>query len=104
MRLTLADKEVFQILALLYENETKDNKILSNKIRKQWNKPIKLTKKNATKKAIEFKQQATKNKIQNAINLMRLEGEKITIYSVAKKAGVSYNSAKKYSYIFLKSN
>ena len=37
-----------------------------------------------------------KKKIENAVNLLRMEGKAITPYSVAKKAGVSYNTARKY--------
>ena len=41
-------------------------------------------------------QAKTKEKIHNAINLLKLEGKEITAYRVAKEAGVSYNTAKKY--------
>ncbi len=41
-------------------------------------------------------QAKTKEKIQNAINLLKLEGKEITAYRVAKTAGVSYNTARKY--------
>ncbi len=41
-------------------------------------------------------QQRTKEKIQNAVNLLKMEGKEITPYRVAKEAGVSYNTAKKY--------
>ena len=48
------------------------------------------------KKAREALQAKTKEKIQNAINLLKLEGKEITAYRVAKEAGVSYNTARKY--------
>jgi len=48
------------------------------------------------KKAREALQAKTKEKIQNAINLLKMEGKEITPYRVAKEAGVSYNTAKKY--------
>lgn len=41
-------------------------------------------------------QQRTKEKIQNAVNLLKMEGKDITPYRVAKVAGVSYNTARKY--------
>ena len=41
-------------------------------------------------------QAKTKEKIQNAINLLKMQGEEITAYRVAKTAGVSYNTARKY--------
>jgi len=50
----------------------------------------------AAKRATAVRQKRTKEKIQNAINLLKLEGKEITAYAVAKVAGVSYNTAKKY--------
>jgi len=38
----------------------------------------------------------TKAKIQNAINLLRIEGKETTPYQVAKTAGISFVTAKKY--------
>jgi hypothetical protein len=35
-------------------------------------------------------------KIENAINILKLYNKKITIYGVAKEAGISYNTAKKH--------
>lgn len=49
-----------------------------------------------TKTATEARTKKAKEKIQNAINLMRLENEKLTYYSIAKKAEVSYLTVKKY--------
>ncbi|WP_024790709.1 hypothetical protein [Lebetimonas sp. JS085] len=37
----------------------------------------------------------TKEKIQNAVNLLRLQGKPVNAYQVAKLSGVSYNTAKK---------
>jgi len=53
-------------------------------------------KRNATAKATDGRVKSAKLKIFNALNMMRLEGKKININSVAKDAGVSYNTAKKY--------
>ncbi len=50
----------------------------------------------AAKKATAIRQKRTKEKIQNAINLLKMQGEEITAYKIAKEAGVSYNTAKKY--------
>jgi len=50
----------------------------------------------SAKRASEIKAKKAKEKIQNAVNLLRLQGEEITPYKVAKTAGVSYNTAKKY--------
>jgi len=58
--------------------------------------PPSKAKQEAAAKATKTRQEKAKRKIQDAINLLRLEGEEITVYKVAKKAGVSYNTAKKY--------
>ena len=47
-------------------------------------------------KATTAKINKTKEKIQNAINLLRLQGEEINPYRIAKLANVSYNTARKY--------
>ena len=51
---------------------------------------------NAAEKATKARTAKAKEKIQNAINLLRLENKKLTYYSVAKTAGVSYSTVKKY--------
>jgi Fic family protein len=48
------------------------------------------------KKATTAKINKTKEKIQNAINLLRLQGEEVNPYRIAKLANVSYNTARKY--------
>ena len=58
--------------------------------------PPSKAKQEAAAKATKTRQENAKRKIQDAINLLRLEGEEITAYKVAKKAGVSYNTVKKY--------
>jgi len=50
----------------------------------------------SAKRASKIKADRTKEKVINAVNLLRLQGEEITIYKVAKIANVSYNTAKKY--------
>ena len=50
----------------------------------------------SAKRASKIKAERTKEKVINAINLLRLQGEEITPYKVAKISGVSYNTAKKY--------
>jgi len=53
-------------------------------------------KKECTKIATKVRQDKAKKKIQNAINLMKLEGKKLTLYSIAKESGVAYQTVKKY--------
>jgi len=48
------------------------------------------------KKARAIKTTKTKEKIQNAINLLRLQGKPINAYQVSKMSGVAYNTARKY--------
>ena len=50
----------------------------------------------ATKKATKTRQEVAKKKIEASVNMMRMFNQKITIYSVAKEAQVSYNTASKY--------
>ena len=49
-----------------------------------------------TKKATEIKKLKAKEKVQNAVNLLRLQGEEVNAYRVAKIANISYNTARKY--------
>ena len=48
------------------------------------------------KKATEIKKLKAKEKVQNAVNLLRLQGEEVNAYRVAKIANISYNTARKY--------
>ena len=48
------------------------------------------------KKATTAKVNKTIEKIQNAINLLKLQGEEINPYKIAKTAKISYNTARKY--------
>jgi uncharacterized membrane protein len=52
---------------------------------------------NVMKRATNARTQKAKEKIENAINILRMENRPITIYSVSKESGVSYNTASKYS-------
>ena len=51
---------------------------------------------NAAEKATKARTAKAKEKIQNAVNILRMEDKKITYYSIAKTAGVSYTTVKKY--------
>jgi Fic family protein len=53
-------------------------------------------KQNSAKEALKAKVTKTKEKIQNAINLLRLQGKPINPYQVSKLSGVAYNTARKY--------
>ena len=62
----------------------------------KYNKSITEKKTNATKKATKTRQDIAKKKIEASVNMMRMFNQKITVYSVAKEAQVSYNTASKY--------
>ena len=53
-------------------------------------------KRNNPEKAREAKTSKTKEKIQNAINLLRLQNKPINAYQVSNLSGVAYNTARKY--------
>jgi response regulator of citrate/malate metabolism len=55
-----------------------------------------LKKVTATREATESRTKAAKEKIQNAINILRMENKKITHYSIAQTCGVSFTTVKKY--------
>ena len=55
-------------------------------------------------KATTAKINKTREKIQNAINLLKLQGEEINPYKISKLANVSYNTARKYFSLFLEKN
>ena len=53
-------------------------------------------KSNSARTATMARTQKAKEKIQNAINILRMENKKLTHYSIAKQAEVSYLTVKKY--------
>jgi len=55
-----------------------------------------MNKRVATTNANEKKISTSLKKVENAINLLRLEDKEPTAYAVAKVAGISYNTASKY--------
>lgn len=93
------------LLCLLqkYINNTKptnDDFILFNEMKEIVNNPKAINrsikKQIAISKATKARTLKAKEKIQNAINLLRMENKKVTHYSIAKIAGVSFNTVKKY--------
>lgn len=74
--------------------------IMFNEMKEMINNPKKIKrsakKMIATDKATEARTAKAKAKIQNAINILRMENKKITHYSIAKSARVSYLTVKKY--------
>ena len=52
---------------------------------------------NNANKAAKAKQDTAQAKVENAINILKLQGEEINPYKVAKIAKISYNTARKYT-------
>ena len=108
MRLTLNQEEYQTLQRLIHQsNNQKHSDILnenewstllsiSERIEKTALKPVSEKKRNATKEATRKRIKEAKNKISNAVNMMRFENKQITIASIAQEAGVSYNTVKKY--------
>lgn len=102
MRLTISWEEAQDLKAILKtfpdptdpQNEFID--LFCYKLDLEMAKEPSEKKRNATAKATDGRVKSAKLKIFNALNMMRLEGKKININSVAREAGVSYNTAKKY--------
>ena len=95
-RLDLDLNEILKLKLLLEENKSSEltsilDKVDNIKIIKSSDK-----KKIAIDKARETRSQKIKVKIQNAINILRLEDKKITHYSIAKVGKVSYITVKKH--------
>jgi len=67
-----------------------------NTLLKKGERIISQKKQETAKNALKVKVNKTKDKIQNAINLLRLQGKPINPYQVAKLSGVAYNTARKY--------
>ena len=87
----------FVKLIKLYDE---DDLIMLNELKEIINNPKKI--KHSSKKyiaaleATEARTAKAKKKIQNAINILRMENKKLTHYSIAKTAKVSYLTVKKY--------
>lgn len=89
------DKIEYEALKHLSEN-SKINISLFEKIQNPTIIKYSEKKVNATKKATASRTAKAKEKIQNAINLLRLENKEMTIYNISKIAGVSFQTVQKY--------
>jgi len=93
MRLTLSKKEVLTILTQIQDPH------LQEKIQKQLDadeKRDRSKKSLSAQKATKIRSDRAKAKIQNAINLLRIENKKVSYYAIAQVSGVSYSTVKKY--------
>ncbi|MCK4442701.1 MAG: hypothetical protein KAU90_11905 [Sulfurovaceae bacterium] len=108
MRITINDNQAALLIEAIskitmghYDNLTKDEVMtldkISDKIDDEQNREISPKKKKAMIEATNARIKKAKEKIENSINILRMENRPITIYSVSKESGVSYNTASKYS-------
>ena len=67
-----------------------------NTLLKKGERVISQKKQDTAKAALKIKMTKTKEKIQNAINLLKLQNKPINPYQVSKLSGVAYNTARKY--------
>lgn len=96
------DSELMELLQK-YINQaevSEEDLILFNQMKAFVNTPREIKrsvkKRMAIDKATEARTKQAKAKIQNAMNLLQIEGKKLTLYSIAKTAQVSYSTVKKY--------
>ena len=95
MRLTFTDDEFYKYFEVLKIADVElANDFLNKKLKADKGKTVKKTE--AAKKATEARTAAAKEKIENAINLLRIENKKVNYNTIAKTAGVSYITVKKY--------
>jgi len=94
-RLELLQKYINKI-----DNVDEMDLILFNEIKQIINNPKKIKrsvkKLVATETATEARTAKAKSKIFNAINLLQMQGKKITPYRIAKESGVAYQTVRKY--------
>jgi len=105
MRLTFTEEETQELLNLIKEYQ-KNNGLsvelieIKDKLKEAQeyipsNKKVK-----APKAANKTKRDTSIRKIENAKHLLLLEGKKINTNQIAKVAGISYNTANTYKYLF----
>jgi len=97
MRLTLSDNQMTALINSL-EFTTKYSDLLTY-IKLEYEKELnkdKSKKVNATKLANKSKIDKSKKLVQDAINILNLEGKKINASTISKQAGINYNTASKY--------
>ena len=95
MRLTFTDDEFEKYMQVLLKSDTDiANDFLNKKIKAGKGKTAAKTE--AAKRATEARIATSKKKIENAMNVLRLQGDKINYNTIAKTAGVSYITVRKY--------
>jgi Fic family protein len=110
VEMTIPNKLLDKLDVLDFDKLSDDEKELFNSVNKLITKGKVIisdeesNKRKNAKKATTAKVTKTREKIQNAINLLKLQGEEINPYRISKLANVSYNTARKYFSLFLEKN
>ena len=95
MRLTLNYKEVEKLLDIIESIDVELHHVINTQYKADKSKD-KSKKQQSIQEATKHRQDTAKAKINNAINILRLEGKNLTVYAIAKESGCSYNTVKKH--------
>jgi Fic family protein len=110
VEMTIPNKLLDKLDEFDYDKLSNDEKELFNAVSKLVTKgKVIITdgesnKRKNAKKATTVKVNKTIEKIQNAVNLLKLQGEEVNPYKIAKIANVSYNTARKYFKLYYEMN
>ena len=96
MRLTITHEEYIKLTEFLRKNDGYNEQEILIKARDAYLKSITIKKLNATQKAHKTKINTSIKKVENAINLLRMEGKKINANTISKTADITYKTASKY--------
>ena len=96
MRLNFTEEEIDKIFEALRSDEEVRNLFLQRYAETKAKLQNNSKKKEAAAKATEARTAVAKKKIEDAINLLRIENKKINYNTIAKRAKVSYLTVKKY--------
>ena len=97
-RLDLDKHELIHLIYLLENTHIGESEsaVFCNMLNKMKHIQFSAKKTTCTVVANKAKIIKSKEKVQNAVNLLRLEDRLTTVANIAKTAGISYNTAKKY--------
>lgn len=96
MRLTITDDEYKDISNYLKKKDKNNLLKILEDAKDIYEKSITVKKLEAPKKANQAKVENSIAKVENAINLLRMEDKKINANTVAKTAKIDYKTASKY--------
>lgn len=98
-RLDLTLQEL-EALSNLINGKGYVSELAINNIKEMLFSPTEIKKSNkkilAADKATQARTNKAKEKIQNAVNILRMENKEFTHYAIAKTSGASFNTVKKY--------